>query len=197
MSRDVKIENRGDIVTVVSPFNSDFIDQAKKLGGKWDAHMGYWYFPADMAPQVRELVIDIYGDDGTGATCTVDIEFEHCSWWHGKDLVFAGRPIVKAWSRDSGAKPLDGVSIIKGGFSTGGSVKNWTVRAEDGTIVRMRGVPLRAAEKAQSAPPECVRRVVIHRDRDELLAAKARLEERIDELKKELDSINQQLEKVQ
>jgi len=189
----IRTSNRGDIVTVVAPFNEVFIRKAKELGGRWDAHEGWWYFPADLTPQVRDLVVDVYGDDGTGPICTVDIEFEESSWRHGKDFMFAGRPIVKAWGRDSGAAPVLGVSILAGEITTGGSVKNWTVRVKDGTIVRMRGVPLRAAEKAQGALPEKVRRVTIHLDRDALLATKADLEKRINELQSELDSINAKL----
>lgn len=133
----VTIENGN--VCVNAPFNSDFTSRAKRLGGRWDSIARTWTFDARDEKRVRDLCFDIYGQDGIRSDlCTIEVVFEAGDSNCCGPLTVCGRTIARARGRDSGATLGEGVVCLKGGFSSGGSVKNWTTQTRNGATVLIR-----------------------------------------------------------
>lgn len=149
-------------IVVRSPYHPDFAPRAKKLGGKWDASQKQWMFDARDEAKVRELLVKIYGTDGSplprGQLLTIRAPAQVCdqrgygSSSSSRTMSFwlAGREVAHASGRDSGARLGDGVVILSGGFSSGGSVKNPSCTYKAGTVFELRDVPRELAELVHS-----------------------------------------------
>ncbi len=146
----------GDRGAVGDGRNPDWNAPAKKLGGKWDS--AGWMFDARDEAKVRALALRIYGTDGAPVAAEDMLTLRlsaslldgrdgsfggsrPTSWW------FAGRQVARAFGRDSGATLGEGVIVIKGGFASGGSMKNPSCTFSAGTIVEVRDVPRALAQK--------------------------------------------------
>ena len=155
----VAIEIGDGIIAVDSPYNRDFIDRAKMTGGKWSG--GVWEFPVENEAEVRNLCMDIYGSDGErDETCTVLVEFSRdcpASFYttgSRQPLTVSGVHMASAFGRDSGARLADGVILVGGAVDSGGSVKNYHVWVEPGSVFKVRNFPrgrLHAAENEWGA----------------------------------------------
>ena len=132
-------------VIVRSEYNALFIKAAKRLGGKWSPHC--WHFDIREEEKVLKLCLKIYGTDGvTTDTVDVRLSFPDDYYTPRGPIYYLGRTVATAYGRDSGAKTGDGIVIESGGFSSGGSAKNWATTAEDGTVVLIRDLPRLAVE---------------------------------------------------
>jgi hypothetical protein len=177
----VAIETNETGVTVTAPYNSGFIDGARKLGGKWNPPS--WVFDTRDEVRVRALYYDWYGtwDD----LCTLRITWSEASSVAQGPVSVHGRDIAKAFGRDSGAKLAAGVVVLAGGFSSGGSVKNWVTRVSAGTVVSVRDFPGHVARALASDQPAEKRVYAIEDegvDRAALTAERERLVARIAEI---------------
>jgi hypothetical protein len=52
----------GDTIVTITPYDKDFVREAKSMGGRWYPPLKAWVFPAEKANTVRELVETIYGE---------------------------------------------------------------------------------------------------------------------------------------
>lgn len=52
--------------SVYTPYNAEYVDRIKKLGGRWNAGDRCWKVPADIVEDVRQMMRDIYGRDDRG-----------------------------------------------------------------------------------------------------------------------------------
>ena len=142
-----KIEN-GKIY-VQSDYNRDYIARAKGLQGKWNSP--YWVFPEENIDELRELLIDVYGECGGLAekapvTVTVDLDLDE--YKYGAEVSIGGFAAVKRRYRDSDVIYADNVMLLKGGFpSSGGSAKNPRVSPDSGTVIRVKNLPVKLYEK--------------------------------------------------
>lgn len=132
---DVTITVDGKKLYVESPYNAEFPTRARALGGKWKDKR--WVFPAHVEQQVRELCVAKYGTDGSVAPAMVTVrvtlgEDRWCS-----DLALAGIPVARTFGRDEGVVLSDGVSLLAGSMSSGGSRKNFRLRWDAGTQVQL------------------------------------------------------------
>lgn len=147
--------NGKNFISVSAPYNTIFIDEAKKLGGKWIYKK--WEFDAREEQRVRELCMNVYGMNGIASdVCTVKISFNSSDYASAKPICIAGRPIASATGRDSGASLGDGVILLSGGFKSGGSIKNWTTEANDNTVVLVHDFPRQKAKKLIEAGKEWI-----------------------------------------
>ena len=48
-------------ITVASPYNPDFTQRARGIGGRWDAGGRVWTFPPIREAEVRDLCMSVYG----------------------------------------------------------------------------------------------------------------------------------------
>jgi hypothetical protein len=91
------------------------------------------------------LCHEIYGTDGSAVavsdlvTARVTIT---TTWYEDRAGLFAGgRLVARAFDRDSGARLGDGVIILRGNATSGGSRKNWETRIQGGSIFEIRDLP--------------------------------------------------------
>ena len=120
------------ICTLKSRYNQLLVDEARRLGGKWDETAGAWVFSRLVMDKVEELD-RIFNDN----EIPVEITFLSPLYGDCAPVFFCGYMIAKAWGRDSGAYLGDGIAIIDGSVDSGGSVKNWHTIVNRGTVIRM------------------------------------------------------------
>lgn len=148
MTPELKIvENE---IHAFSDYHPHLPSRAKNLGGRWNGSC--WRFDVRDIDAVKNLYTSIYGTDGTAPTgdlvtgrCTI----ENDDWTaYQSGLFLFGRQVAYATGRDSGARLSAGVVILKGGFTSGGSAKNWRTVGSEGTIFEMRDLPRGAVSDA-------------------------------------------------
>lgn len=177
----VSIASTGTKVEVKAPYHPDFPHNAKRLGGKWNNSA--WSFDARDEDRVRELCRKIYGTDGTSAdlvsvrlTAKTDITALQGG------IFAAGRCVARATGRDSGAKLGDGVILLSGRVTSGGSMKNWRTYVIEGSVVEVRDVPRAAISDIDTNDwtIEIVeagdRTAVLRAERDRLIARLAEID---------------------
>lgn len=189
-------------LSVKAPFNGNFNGRAKRLGGRWDGYTRSWTFDARDEKRVRDLCWDVFGQDGIRSDlCTIEVVFDAGDSCCCGPLDVCGRTVARASGRDSGATLGDGVVILKGGFSSGGSVKNWATQTRNGATVLIRDFPrptaLQILEEGKTDPDqrwltriveeEAV--VVVVNDREALEAERAALLAHVAELDQQLAAL--------
>lgn len=180
------IINNGKI-KVASPYNKFFVLQARNLGGRWKSAEKVWEFDVRDEERVRDLCREVYGNDGqTTDTVTLRVKWaEGMSEYQGP-LCVAGRPVARAWGRDSGAKLCEGIVLLKGKFDSGGSLKNWDTRvvSEGGVELLVRDFPrAKAEELIQTEPNEySVESAENDSERERLLVEREKLVARLTEI---------------
>ena len=142
-TRLISITRSGSDISVASPFHPAFVNRAKELGGKWDSTAKVWTFDARDEDDVRALCRAVYGTDGSPDTKLVDLRITFKSGARaGQRAVYVcGREIARAWGRDSGAKLGEGVKLVEGRITSGGSSKNWATVVDAGSVFIVRDVP--------------------------------------------------------
>jgi hypothetical protein len=129
---------------VLTPYHPDFPAGARNLGGTWHASSKSWLFDPRDDERVRDLCKKIYGTDGTAATgdlVTLKITATEYQEEFGGGIFLAGRCLATAFGRDSGAKLGEGIVLLAGKATSGGSVKNWKTLINAGTILEVKDVP--------------------------------------------------------
>lgn len=114
-------------------YNDILIEKCRDLGGKWDSEEKAWVFSGLVEDEV-ELLDEQFNSDLIGVELTFKSEESVCC----DAIRFCGLKLASASGRDSGAKLGDGVSLISGSVTSGGSVKNWTTRITEGTVLRLQ-----------------------------------------------------------
>lgn len=178
-----KEENR---VVVDSPYNTLFLEEAKRLGGRFRPNSKEWTFDVRDEERVKEMLLRVYGTDGIKEDfCTLRIEWKADESVGKGPIIAHGRKIASAWGRDSGAKLGDGVILLSGSFHSGGSMKNWETRVREGTVVLVRDFPRKEAE-ARTVKESSCRVYSIYEEIDnnitKLKEEKERLETRLKEI---------------
>lgn len=146
----IKIRTDDSRLYIRSPYNTIFVNDAKKLGGRW--RDPEWAFDLRDADAVLDLCLHVYGTDGERSDL-VDLEVSFPptgGYANTAPIIIGGRPVARAYHRDSGAKICDGVIIQSGGFRSSGSRKNWETRAEPDTVVLIRDYSRSMAEQVCS-----------------------------------------------
>lgn len=140
-----KIEMTATQLRLTAPYNPNFIVSAKaKLGAKWDGEC--WCFDIRDQDAVLKLVETTYGWRMGMPLVSVNVKFNEDRRYGQGPCVLLGRVIAAATGRDSGAKLGNGVRLVDGVATSGGSVKNWTTEIHDGSEFVVHDVP---AEMAQ------------------------------------------------
>ncbi|MCF7220995.1 hypothetical protein [Marilutibacter chinensis] len=181
----VRVENGS--VYVRSPWNEAFVKDAReKLSGKYTG--GEWVFDVFNEQRVRKTLMAIYGCDGiTTDTCTVRVTLDGDDDAGQGPITIWGRPIARATGRDSGATLSPGIVIVEGGFTSGGSMKNWTTKVKDGhAVVLIRDFPGVTARRLVGEGKDwiSIEKEAVSIDRAALEAERDRLLTRLAEIEK-------------
>lgn len=178
----VTVTRNDTIIRVQSPYNSEFVRDAKRLGGKWRDKQ--WVFDARDESRVRDLCRRVYGTDGTVSdTVTLRVEWREADAVTCGAITVGGRTIARAIGRDSGARLGDGVVLLNGEFRSGGSTHNWSTTVDAGTVVLVRDFSRTLAESLESGV--CVTYAIEPDgdvDRDALIAERETLLRRVAEI---------------
>lgn len=189
----IKITIDGDSARIESPYNPDFVNRVKKMGGKWSAEGKVWIVDARNVEAVRVAMREVYGMDdmptdlvSVRVTCSKPVLV-----WHGPVVVF-GRIVASARGRDSGARIGEGVAFLKGRAKSGGSVKNWETIVEADSEIIIHDVPRTAVEEGLGVyegmeyeilePPTNGRREQLEKEKACLLARLAEIEKELEGL---------------
>ena len=190
----------GNAAIVTAPYHPSFAGYARQLGGRWLTDKRVWSFDARDVGRVRDLLLDMFGTDGSPTELvTLRVVCDSSIWDKcGGDLEMwlAGRLVAKTLGRDATPRLGSGVVVVAGkGFTSGGSRKNPEIQYYNKTIIELRDVPLRIAKRVadshpqhitiessiMSTPPE-----QIDTKRAELLTERAALAARLAEIDREL-----------
>lgn len=147
----VKVTTKGNQITVSSPYDAKFVGGARQLGGKFERAGNVWTFDGRYESNVRELLRNIYGTDGTPtATVTMHVRLDEIKRLGrlGDEVKLGGRQLLKKFGRDSAPKVAEGVAVISGNLRNfGGSSKYPSIEAEAGTVLEVLNVPVDLASR--------------------------------------------------
>lgn len=151
----VKVTGTDEQIHVQSPYNEDFINQARQLGGTWNRGQKIWEFALPDEGRVRQALREIYGTDGT-PTPHVDLHIRLDELGRlGSELAIGGRVVLRKWNRDTTPKVGSDCAVIAGALkASGGSRNNPRITFEDGTIVEARNIPKPLAERLVEENPD-------------------------------------------
>ena len=138
---DIKYVTEGSKTEVYSPYNPEFVREIKAQLGtrKFDGQKKCWVINTDDLDIVKNIVKEVYGyTDADTEMVTVKITFTESVYVEQDALRLNGFPLVKATGRDSGAKPCNDVTLLKGDIDSGGSVRYWETHVENGTVLKVR-----------------------------------------------------------
>lgn len=193
---DFKITIAKGMAQVKTPYNADFVSKIRMVGGaKWDAEKRRWTVPESAVPAVREIMRDVYGRDDLveGETVSVRLTFAETVEKTTTSVIIMGHTISRAYGRDSGANPGDGVSFVLGECFSGGSMRNWTSGVKSGSVVIIDKVPIALYEREKDQLPRGVTCEIVENDcptsRIQLEEEKSRLLARIAEIDKMLEQL--------
>lgn len=190
---DFKITIAKGAAQIKTPYNADFVSKIRMVGGaKWDAEKRRWTVPETAVPAVREIMRDVYGRDDLieGETVSVRLTFAETVEKTTASVIIMGHTVSRAYSRDSGANPGDGVSFVQGECFSGGSMRNWTSGVKSGSVVIVDKVPIALYEREKDQLPRGVTCEIVKNDcptsRIQLEEEKSRLLARIADIDKML-----------
>lgn len=182
-----KIDVKGNSAQIHTPYNGDFVRRMKNIGGaRWNGKC--WVIPSDAIDVCREIMREIYGrcdlDDGIKTirlrlNFSEDVISETCG-----DVIILGKTVCRAYGRDSGGRPGDDVSFVKGKPESGGSFRNWYSIIPAGSVVVLSNVPekLFSSFDCSSVPGLEIEIIDEEPERELLLKERERLIKRIAEI---------------
>lgn len=146
----IEITTADGRTVVRSPYNPNFVRDARPLGGVWNDLCNEWLFPADREKYIRELCKRVYRTDGTDPYVTMRITIAKEGGWSVRcgAIYVVGRQIARAWGRDSGARAGAGVIFVSGRPTSGGSQKNWYTEIDGPAVIDVLDMPEPAAREA-------------------------------------------------
>lgn len=146
----IKIIKENGKLKVRCDFNREWIKKAKETQGHWENP--YWVFPEENEEIVRNILKDVFGEDDTpGEKVTVDLDLDQ--YRYGNNLMIASILIASRPAREAAVKLSENALVLKGGFEArGGSTRTPRVTHEEGTVVRVKELPVLLYEKIKDLP---------------------------------------------
>lgn len=189
-----KFSKQNGKVEVVSPYNSEFVKRARNLRGSWNAQKSAWVFDESVEEHVKNAMKECFGVTGEEPVefCTLHVK-DFTAYVYRDQVDLFGRTIARAFGRDSGAKLGDDIIWLKGKYTSGGSVKNWSTDVENAEF-EIQNFPVERTkfEDVQKAVEEGWCEIIYNkkkRTREEIEAEIAKYRELIAELENELNNL--------
>lgn len=188
---NIKVVVKDGRAKVFTPFNRDFVAAIKSnIGGrKWDSDERCWTVPEESLPQVRQIMMDVYGETDLPDTCgsvTVKLTIKQDLSEYCDGVIRFKKVLALARDRDSGARAGDDVTYLEGEPTSGGSRANWKSIVPEGCVILLRHVPKSVWDRFGGSEEFDAELVDEGKDvkRKELEEEKARLLARIAEIDK-------------
>lgn len=143
----VSIKNINGTIHVYSPFNSEFVSEAKRIKGRFNGDEKCWCFDERNLDLVKEILLSIYGTDGQDQQFVdVEVTVKKTIKSELSPVCLAGREIASAHDKKSGARVGNNISFVKNSPTSGGSAKYWTTEIPGGAVFRIFDLPAGAAK---------------------------------------------------
>lgn len=188
MAKDYDIAIADGKASIRTPYNIEFVQRVKLMGGKWDSSSRRWVVDERRVEAVRAAMTEVYGrsDLEPGELVKVRVTFDNGYHECCGPITLFGATIASASGRDSGARVGDRVVFLSGEPYSGGSAKNWLTVIRSGSQIEIYDVPAEYASKCIGELPASVHAEIIRDDidRDALRAERDRLLARIAEIDK-------------
>ena len=129
---------------VKSPYDTGFVEGARVMGGTWDKEQGRWTFAADLYPEIRELCLANYGEDGDDEMPTITLRvrvLDDIAVRRGP-VNLLGRVLAYATDRDSKARTGRDCRLVEGRINSGGSRQYWETQISAGSVFELHGASL-------------------------------------------------------
>lgn len=114
--KDITIERENGRVYVSSPKDKAFINDVKRIGGKWDPDRKQWHVHQDRENELRDLIAEDYGWDERENEYVV-VKYETNALWANQNVNRLGK--VGIASRSDYNEPVelsDNTIVLKGEF---------------------------------------------------------------------------------
>jgi hypothetical protein len=131
----IKMIKQDAQILVINPYLARVSNYLKNLGNaKWDASQQGWLIDADFENEISQKLIKTFGSDGSTEVETVSayVTFIENKIEKRKPIGIAGLVFSRANGRDGGATTGEGVALLEGEISSGGSAKNWESIVREG-----------------------------------------------------------------
>lgn len=146
----ITVKIKGARAHIYTPYNKAFVSKIKRIGGsEWDGMERCWIIPASELDIARKYMQEEYGETDLPddeERVTVDVKFCYDEYETTSSICLFGRPVIKAWGRDSGARTCEDVTLIEGRIYSAGSMKYWETCVEKGTVLRIKNLTRAALE---------------------------------------------------
>lgn len=153
--RPGRIKTTGkEIFLVTSPYDPDFVERARALGGRWQQAGEWWVFDQRDEHVVRDALVGVYGTDGTDDAPLVDVELDlpgdgrdavldYLTRQSAASWIYHGRDLARRASRDAPVRFGEGVRLLAGPpFSgSGGSARYPSIGCNAARTLLIRDVP--------------------------------------------------------
>jgi hypothetical protein len=116
------------------------VSKIKRLGKvTWESAMKGWLVDKNFEDDAKDILTEYYGTDGSFRPKTVSIEITAIEEIETlkKPVLFAGKVIAAAYSRDSGASLGECVAQQSGKINSAGSAANWKTTVEEGSCFKV------------------------------------------------------------
>jgi hypothetical protein len=134
---NIEKEQKDPYLIYPKAYNELLREEAKKISGKWDSEESCWVFPSIAEEEAEELDYLFNSEPVTVEITAKKRPYDdYHSEGHGP-ITFMGYTIAKAYDRDSGADVADGVVLVEGEVTSGGSRANWKTMVKTGTRFRL------------------------------------------------------------
>ena len=172
---------------VYTPYNPDFVEKIKGIGGAWWTG-AYWRIPIEAAYAARSIMRDVYGYDdiSENETVTLKLTFNEDIREHSGDVVYFGNVLAHAYSRDGGARVGEDVAFISGGATS----ECWDSVVEEGSVTILSNVNKNVYERTKLDEDITVELIEDKVDRIKLQGEKERLLKRVADIDRILQESN-------
>ncbi|KMY23331.1 hypothetical protein ACU19_05000 [Actinobaculum suis] len=185
---NINIVETQNQIAVTSPYNPEFIREAKNIYGRWNPQKKAWVFKEDYREELYDILKEVYGwvpvTSGKTVNVRVTLTAENAD---DQTVYFAGQQIAWRRGRDARVSLAENVVRKEGEFAPhGGSMRYPCVidpknKWAEPVTLKIKGIPVEALAAA-GLEYEIIEKNTDSINREELEAEKARLLARIAEI---------------
>ncbi|EMO54825.1 hypothetical protein [Leptospira noguchii] len=139
----IKTNIKDDQISVFVDYNTEFIEKAKNLNGKWNPIEKSWSFNLKDHEEVKNVLRNIYGEDGESLTEFVNIKIltkENITSYDKGGITLKGREIARAYNKDT-VKLGKTVKMISGEIDSGGTSNKVSTIIKENSIFLIEDFP--------------------------------------------------------
>lgn len=152
------IEQNGKKAHIFAPYCRAFIDGLKQnCKAKWNRARRAWVVDAEYIPTVRQIMYSVYGETDISAPVRrydAKLTFRTDIGTHMGDVAFFAKCLAHVYEDGSRRyiRVGDDVRYLRGNYSLRGSVDDWWLVVEQGSVVMVYDVPETLVQSAVTSP---------------------------------------------